>query len=125
MYVAEINLGKVELTCHTFTDPQSILRPQYRSTFIPDNPVRGKIAGYFAHVIRKGPAEIKRHLPHCMPCWSKVRIAKSGDSISSTSVGVENSLASRRNSSYVRVCLQHHQKSAISNKIGISVLCHG
>ena len=83
-------------------DPLSILRPQRKPTFTPEELIRGKIAGYFSRVIRKQPAEIKRRLPRCMPRWSKVRIADGGDFIRSTSASTNHSLP-ERNSSYVRV----------------------
>ena len=82
------------------SDPHSILRPPYRTSFQLDNSLKSKIAQYLGLVINKPFSKVQRRLPKAMPTWGKVRIAGSGDSIQAASTKYREG---GRNMSYVRV----------------------
>ncbi|KAJ7188518.1 hypothetical protein C8R46DRAFT_23318 [Mycena filopes] len=84
--------------------PHTILQVPCRKTNVPDDPLRRRIAGYFASVLAKPLNTFLPFLPKIMISWGKVRIVD-GDRIRSASAS-RSGRNPERNSSYVRYEVQ-------------------
>jgi hypothetical protein len=98
-------------TLMKLSDPQSILRPPYKKSYVLDATLKSKIARYFSAVMNgRKSSKITNELPNNMPSWGKVRVAGGGDRIRIAS-GRNSSW--ERNMSYVRVSFLIWKQSTI------------